>query len=36
MAEITDVVEKLYNKHDIDGNGVDLNEFLKMAQDAPS
>ena len=36
MNQIIDVVEKLYTKHDIDGNGVDLNEFLKMAQDAPN
>lgn len=36
MDDIIDTVEKLYNKHDSDKNGVDLEEFIKMGKDAPN
>ena len=36
MPEFETVVDKLHAKHDKNGDGVDLKEFIAMAQDTPS
>ena len=36
MDDIIKTVERLYNKHDSDKNGVNMEEFMRMGKDDPT